>query len=145
MQRLTKRAAAPHAFSMMRASFKLSTALVLGALIPCMTHAQSVSKKSQFERGAQLYEQHCALCHGAEGRGGQGFAAPIWGTGHDIAKFGSARGLFEYVQLFMPFDNPQKINDEDKLAVTAFVLVSNGTLKPDQPLNASTAAATPIK
>ena len=120
----------------------LLTLLVLSASIPCEAQTNS---KSQFERGAQIYQQHCALCHGAEGRGGQGFSRPIWGAGHDIAKFGSARGLFEYVQLLMPFDNPQKITDEDKLAVTAFVLVSNGTLKPDQTLDASKAAATPIK
>ena len=146
MQRLTKRAARPHAFyfSMKRASFKLSWALVLGALIPSLAQAQAVSK-SQFERGAQLYEQNCALCHGAEGRGGQGFAGPIWGAGHDITKFGSARGLFEYVQLFMPFDNPQKITDEEQLSVIAFMLIRNGSLARDQALELSKAAATLIK
>ena len=107
-------------------------------------HAQTGSS-SQFERGAQVYQQHCGLCHGPDGRGGQGFARPIWGAGHDIAKFGSARGLFDYVQLLMPFDDPQKVNDDDKLAVIAFMLVRNGTLKQDQVLERSKAAATEIK
>jgi mono/diheme cytochrome c family protein len=84
---------------------------------------------AQVVAGAKLYQQHCALCHGARGRDANVFPRPIWGAGHDIAKFGSARGLFEYVQLQMPFDDPVKIDDAAKTAIVAYMLVRNGNLK----------------
>jgi len=85
----------------------------------------------QVLEGARLYQQHCALCHGATGRDASVFPRPIWGAGHDIGKFGTAKGLFEYLQLLMPFDNPAKIDDASKTAIVAYMLVRNGSLKPD--------------
>lgn len=86
-----------------------------------MACAQS-SSGSQSAQGAALYKTHCALCHGVDGRGGQGFPRPIWGAGHDLKRFNSAQGLFEYMQLTMPFDNPEKLDDAQKRAVVAFLL-----------------------
>jgi mono/diheme cytochrome c family protein len=91
--------------------------------------APPVGASAQVQSGAQLYQQHCALCHGASGRDATVFPRPIWGPGHDIAKFGTAKGLFEYMQLLMPFDNPAKIDDEAKTAIVAYMLVRNGNLK----------------
>ena len=34
----------------------------------------------------------------------------------------------------MPFDNPAKISDADKLAVGAYMLARNGNMKPDTQL-----------
>jgi cytochrome c len=85
----------------------------------------------QVLQGARLYQENCALCHGPKGRDASVFPRPIWGPGHDIGKFGSAKGLFEYVQLLMPFDNPAKIDDAAKTAIVAYMLVRNGNLKPD--------------
>jgi len=79
--------------------------------------------------GALLFQQHCALCHGPSGRDATVFPRPIWGPGHDIAKFSTAKGLFEYMQLLMPFDDPAKIDDEAKTAIVAYMLVRNGNLK----------------
>lgn len=84
---------------------------------------------TQVRAGAQLYQEHCAHCHGAKGNDGVVFPRPIWGAGHDIAKFGTAKGLFEYLQLMMPFDNPAKIGDADKTAIVAYMLVRNGNMK----------------
>lgn len=84
----------------------------------------------QVALGAQLYQKTCALCHGVAGRDATVFPRPIWGPGHDIAKFGSAKGLFEYLQLLMPFDDPSKLDDAQKTAVVAYMLVRNGTLRP---------------
>lgn len=80
--------------------------------------------------GAALYQQNCALCHGAKGRDATVFPRPIWGPGHDLAKFGNAKGLFEYLQMLMPFDNPAKIDDASKTAIAAYMLVRNSNLKP---------------
>ena len=87
---------------------------------------------AQVLSGAALYQQHCALCHGAKGRDATVFPRPIWGPGHDISKFGNAKGLFEYMQLLMPFDNPAKIDDVAKTAIVAYMLVRNGNLKPGE-------------
>jgi cytochrome c len=91
--------------------------------------APPASASAQVLSGAQLYQQHCALCHGAKGRDASVFPRPIWGPGHDIGKFGTAKGLFEYMQMLMPFDNPAKIDDDAKTAIVAYMLVRNGDMK----------------
>ncbi len=83
---------------------------------------------AQVLQGAAEFQQHCALCHGTRGRDAAVFPRPIWGPGQDIAKFGTAKGLFEYVQLLMPFDNPAKLDDRQKTAIVVYLLVRNGTL-----------------
>ncbi|MFN9805051.1 MAG: c-type cytochrome [Betaproteobacteria bacterium] len=82
----------------------------------------------QVTQGGRLYRENCALCHGANGRDATVFPRPIWGVGHDIAKFGTAKGLFDYLQLMMPFDDPSKIDDSQKTAIVAYMLVRNGDL-----------------
>jgi mono/diheme cytochrome c family protein len=99
---------------------------------------------AQVLAGARLFQEHCALCHGATGRDASVFPRPIWGPGHDIAKFGNARGLFEYLQMLMPFDNPAKIDDAQKTAVLAYMLVRNGNLAPAAQLPPG-GDATPIR
>lgn len=97
----------------------------------------------QVIQGGQLYKAHCVLCHGVNGRDAVTFPRPIWGQGHDIKKFQNARGLFEYLQMLMPFDDPAKVNDDGKTAITAYMLVRNGDLPPDAtlPLGGTTAAS----
>jgi hypothetical protein len=47
-----------------------------------------------------------------------------------LSKFATTKGLFEYLQMLMPFDNPSKINDEQKTAIVAFMAVMHGAAKP---------------
>jgi len=89
---------------------------------------------AQVLMGGQLYQQNCALCHGAKGRDATVFPRPIWGAGHDIGKFANAKGLFEYIQMLMPFDDPAKVDDAGKTAIVGYMLVRNGSLKADQTL-----------
>lgn len=113
----------------------LLTALALGPRdAAAQAAAAPAGLSAQISEGAQLYQQHCALCHGANGRDATVFPRPIWGPGHDIAKFGTAKGLFEYLQLLMPFDDPSKLNDAQKTAVAAFMLHRNGNLAADASL-----------
>lgn len=107
------------------AAAMLACAAALAQDVP----APPASASAQVLSGAQLYQQHCALCHGAKGRDASVFPRPIWGPGHDIGKFGTAKGLFEYLQMLMPFDNPAKIDDDAKTAIVAYMLVRNGDLK----------------
>ena len=105
----------------------LRAALLGATLLPAGGYCSlAAAQSAQAAQGAALYNTHCTLCHGADGRRGQGFGNPIWGPGQGLGKFNTAQGLIEYIQLTMPFDNPQKMNDKEKLAVVAFLLERNG-------------------
>ena len=121
---------------MRRLTAKAATAVAVGMLLSTPAAAQNApappaGASAQVLQGARLYQQHCALCHGALGRDANVFPRPIWGPGHDIGKFGTAKGLFEYLQLLMPFDDPAKLDDTAKTSVLAYILVRNGSLKPE--------------
>jgi len=101
--------------------------LVSGA-VSAPVHSQSETE--QVRTGAKVYAQTCAMCHGDAGQGGALVKFPIAGAGHQLAKYKTALGLFEYNQMLMPFDDPGKINDEQKWAVTAWLLHRSGLLAP---------------
>jgi mono/diheme cytochrome c family protein len=125
-----------------------AAAAVALASVPALRPAAgqaAPSASAQVGQGARHYQEHCALCHGADGRGGQGFPRPIWGDGHDLKKFNTAQGLFEYVQLLMPFDDPQKLNDVQKLAVVAFLLERNANIAAGTELTPGNAARVAIR
>jgi mono/diheme cytochrome c family protein len=108
-------------------SFHLAAAAALVTFAISSAYAQA-PRSAQVEQGAALYAEHCALCHGADGQRGQGFQTPIWGRGTQIAKFANGQGLFEYNQLMMPFDDPTKLTDEQKLAITSYILSNHGAM-----------------
>jgi cytochrome c len=109
--------------------------------VPSLAAAQS----PQFQQGAATFAETCAVCHGATGRGGAAYANPIWGQGAQLAKFGTAQGLFEYHQLLMPFDNPQRVSDELKWAVTLYVLANHGAVGNDTTLGPANAGSVRIR
>ena len=119
--------------------------LAHGGTVPAQTPKQPAGASAQIAQGAEHYQPNCALCHGVDGQGGKVFPRPIWGRGHDLAKFGNARGLFEYMRLLMPFDDPQKMSDEQKWAVIAYMLERNGTIKAPDTLEPAKAAGIAIK
>lgn len=100
---------------------------------------------AQISRGAALYADNCANCHGADGKRGEGFQTPIWGPGTQISKFANAQGLFEYLQVLMPFDNPAKISDAQKLDIVAYVLAQHGSWGGSDTMGPATLAGLPIK
>ncbi|PPD15508.1 MAG: hypothetical protein CTY25_05955 [Methylobacterium sp.] len=106
---------------------------------------QAASPSKQVTEGKALYEQACMLCHGADGKRGQGFQTPIWGQGSLIAtKFGNAQGLIDYMQL-MPFNDPALLTEEQKLAVVAYMLSNHGAIAASDTLDPSKAGSVPIK
>ena len=117
--------------------------LALSGLDPQTVHAQAES--AQVSQGAQLYGQHCALCHGANGEGGAAFKTPIFGSGHQLSKFKTALGLFEYNQQLMPFDNPARVSDPEKLSVVAFQLRRSGLLAAGASIDMGNAAAVSLQ
>jgi mono/diheme cytochrome c family protein len=120
----------------------LRLALLLAlSLAPTLALAQS----AQFRIGEAAYAANCVQCHGETGRGGPGYANPIWGPGAQLAKYRTAAGLFEYHQLMMPFDDPTRMNDDTKLAITLYVLARHGVVQHDAQLNAGNMAGIAIR
>jgi thiosulfate dehydrogenase len=109
--------------------------------------ASAVANDSeQVAKGAKHFEEHCQLCHGADGQKGNGFQTPIWGPQAKIgAKFEKVQDLFEYMQLTMPFDNPKKLNDPQKWEVIAYMLAKHGAMAASDTLDPAKAASLPIK
>lgn len=100
---------------------------------------------AQVAQGRALYAEHCALCHGADGKRGQGFQTPIWGAQTQIAKFANAQGMFEYMQLLMPFQDPSLLTDEQKLATVAYILANHGAMPRSGEVTAANMASIPIQ
>jgi mono/diheme cytochrome c family protein len=99
----------------------------------------------QVAEGQRLYAENCAACHGDDGRRGAAFQTPIWGERAQIARFSNALGLFEYNQMLMPFDEPTRLNDAQKLAIIAYMLANHGAMPRDATLDAATAASIRIQ
>ncbi|WP_161988461.1 c-type cytochrome [Elioraea sp. Yellowstone] len=106
---------------------------------------QALAASSQVERGRAVYAEACAVCHGEDGRGGAGFGNPIWGEGAQIRKFRHGAGLLEYNLTLMPFDDPTRVSDDDKLAVTAYILARHGAMAEGATLSEAEAAAIAIR
>lgn len=100
---------------------------------------------AQVTIGAALYAEHCAVCHGVDGKRGAGFQTPIWGPGTQIAKFANAQGLFEYNQMLMPFNDPTTLNNEQKMAITAYILANHGAMPRTGEVTAANMPTIPIR
>jgi hypothetical protein len=86
------------------------------------------------------------VCHGENGQGGGAFATPIWGPRSNIAsKFPTAGQLLEYNQMLMPFDDPTRVSDEVKLAITLYMLVNHGALTPDRTVTEAQVMPLPVR
>lgn len=123
----------------------LAAAVGLGLTVSLPAAAPARAENPQLERGRTVYAEACAVCHGADGRGGPGYGNPIWGEGAQIAKFGHAGELLLYTVMLMPFDDPTRISDEDKLAATAYVLHRHGVLAEGAELTVDNAKSVALK
>ena len=123
--------------------FALHSALISIALISVTAaHGQD---SAQVAAGKEVYAQHCTLCHGVDGKRGEGFQTPIWGQGSLIAsKFGNVQAMIDYMQI-MPFNDPALINDTQRLAVIAYVLANHGTIPRSGEITPQGAASVSIK
>jgi mono/diheme cytochrome c family protein len=87
---------------------------------------EGVYSDEQAARGAKLFQQSCALCHGAA-LGGLGEAPALIGA-QFIGDFNglTVGDLFERIRTTMPLNNPSSLAREEYAAILAFVLKSNG-------------------
>jgi cytochrome c len=84
--------------------------------------------------GATVYQQHCVVCHGEEGKNG---LHDSLAGGRDTIRgpmpnktVGSywpyATTLFDYIRRAMPYQNPGNLSNDELYALTAYVLYLNG-------------------
>jgi mono/diheme cytochrome c family protein len=117
---------------------------ILVALAAILSTPLSAQESAQVAQGRAHYAEHCQMCHGADGKQGDGYQTPIWGPGTQIAKFANAQGLLDYMQL-MPFNDPSLLDENQKLAVVAFMLSNHGAMRPADTLDRSQAGALAIR
>ena len=99
--------------------------------------------------GHEVFDQQCAACHGAEGRGRRRRSAGRRSGHARDAKAGKTVGsywpyaptLFDYIRRAMPQNAPQSLSNDDVYAVSAYILNLNGLLPADATLDASTLSA----
>jgi mono/diheme cytochrome c family protein len=122
----------------------LSSAMSAVILVLALPHG-AAQESAQVAQGKKLYAEFCTLCHGEDGKRGQGFQTPIWGPGSLIAsKFQNAQGLVDYM-LLMPFNDPRLLDDVQKLAVVAYMLVNHGSIPATGEITPQNASTIPIK
>ena len=105
---------------------------------------------AQADRGAKLYADNCASCHGDKGEGSGGGPAvvgkdalptdPPKGAKTRTMKFNTANDVFKYIKDQMPQDNPGGLKDDEYWDILAFDLKANGA-DVSKGVNGSTADA----
>lgn len=98
-----------------------------------------------FARGALVYAQKCALCHGADGQGQSSHGAvvfpPLWGA-HSFnwgAGMSSIKNAAGFIQANMPFSQGNTLTDQQAWDVAYFV---DSHERPQDPRYAGSIAAT---
>jgi cytochrome c len=102
-------------------------------------------------RGATVYAEKCAACHGTqlEGNPAKGIGGDklLGGRGTLASKtpvktiesyWPYATTLFDYVKRAMPFTTPGSLSDEDVYSVVAYILSEAKIIKPGDKMNATT-------
>ena len=90
---------------------------------------------SQVTAGRLVYARACGICHGANLQGGAAVAlsgstfARTWGDGHHLGP-----DFFDAIAKQMPKNAPGTLSAAENLALTAFILASNGYAAGPQPL-----------
>ena len=104
--------------------------------------AAGVYTAAQAQAGQAAYAQQCAGCHLADFRG-SGDAPAVAGPDF-TAKWGprAVNDLFTYIAQSMPPGSPGSLGEEGTLAVTAYLLQTNGAVPGSQPLTPT--VSTPI-
>ncbi|TWT64764.1 c-type cytochrome [Allorhodopirellula solitaria] len=89
--------------------------------VPGLAVVDGSTLKGDVERGATLYEDHCASCHGDEGLGGVD-GPPVWGDQSYNNGAGLSRELklASWLKVAMPLDDPY-LSEQEAFDIAAFV------------------------
>ena len=129
-----------------RPQVHLSTAVLIGAVLAASAFvvgqadevasvgvSTGIFTDEQVVAGAEAFERHCAMCHGAELEGDVGpTLAPL-----DRFQFTDAplSRLFDLMRTEMPFSDPGSLDADTYLSILTFVLSENGYPSGDEPLS----------
>jgi cytochrome c len=83
--------------------------------------------------GQEIFADKCAVCHGQQGQGVTGPA--IIGLSVGLKKYNTGEGLFDYISRAMPQNAPASLTNQHYLEVVAFLLLENGHVQANAPLN----------
>jgi S-disulfanyl-L-cysteine oxidoreductase SoxD len=104
-----------------------------------------VYTEEQAKRGADVYAEKCAMCHG-DGLGGVESAPPLTGPAFYANWEGeSLNALFERIRMSMPLDNPGSLSRAQNADVVAQMLRIGGYPAGTTPLEGQAGALTGIK
>lgn len=107
-----------------RRTIKLFIVFAAGVLVAQTTRSvwDGVYTTAQAERGAALYANNCASCHGSTLGGGES-APPLTGGEFSSNWNGLTLGdLFERIRTTMPADRPGRLTREQDADVVAYML-----------------------
>ncbi len=120
-------------------------------LVGCKSSTGPVASdpvSAQIAKGAAIYGEACASCHGDAGQGTED-GPKVVGTGalplnapagaKRKVQFRTALDVFKWASVAMPGDDAGSLSAEDMVAVLAFDLSANG-VKLDRPLDGALAA-----
>jgi cytochrome c len=133
------------------ASLLAATAAVAVGGAATLADAADGGGEAQAARGAQLYAQHCAKCHGDAGQG-TAKAPPVVGkaalpldppAGARVRKsqFHTAADVAAFVTTKMPAMKPGSLSADEYWAILAFDLKANGVDVSKSKIDATSAAA----
>jgi mono/diheme cytochrome c family protein len=101
--------------------------------------------------GLVVYQQHCASCHGPEGKGEVSNAPVLVGGVRSLATpkpiktvtsfWNSAPKVFDYIRRTMPPLAPQSLTNDQVYAVTAYLLSRDGVISGDAEIDAKRLSA----
>lgn len=86
----------------------------------------------QATRGAEVFRVECSRCHLTKDHSGADFQV-AW-NGRPV------KALFDYLRSTMPDDDPGTLEQDQYLAVTAYILQLNGMPAGDTPITSDTTA-----
>jgi mono/diheme cytochrome c family protein len=97
-------------------------------------------------KGAAIFADKCALCHGDNGKGAQAAAvvddrqiAGISAAQKTIKNFWPySTTIFDFVRRAMPFQEPRSLTDDEVYALTAYILAENKLIGADDMMDAQT-------
>ena len=120
-------------------TLQVTAAPLVIALVAGQPPASGVHTAAQGTAGRAAYQANCASCHMPD-LAGRSEAPPLAGPNFmNSWRNRTTRDLFEFIQSTMPPDGSNLTADQ-YLAITAFILESNGAPAGAQPLTATTAA-----
>jgi S-disulfanyl-L-cysteine oxidoreductase SoxD len=104
-----------------------------------------VFTEEQAKRGADVYAEKCAMCHG-DGLGGVESAPPLTGPAFYANWEGeSLNALFERIRMSMPLDNPGTLSRAQNADVVAHMLSVGGYPAGSAPLEGQAGVLSAIK